>query len=262
MSNSMPEKDSENQNIPKNETDKPLIVGRRRVVFEEADSNRDWGEPTTQETVTELRRLASKFAAPFIAEHNFDSRIFDEATLQQLTDLINSHFVFQDHGSGIGTLPKQLQHYQSCHPEGFGILSGEEKKKLSQGLDCKMATTMVGLTVQHIAQHYDIDLEAYIIASSKGSHPSLIVEQEKTDGSKENFLVDFRTIPQNDDEIASQQFESFIEEEMWIANHARSTGKVRPLTITPEEGIKRTGKVKLALDVNGLNHLDQSFLND
>lgn len=210
---------------------KPLII-RRRVLHShfgldlpnKNNSDIDWGDPMSERTFDELVKFSQEQTSDFVKDYGGVLKIQDN-TIRAVADFANTKFSFRNQGTGIATLPKQLENYKTL-----------PSNEIAENLDCKFATVMTGLILQKLAQDKNHSLRLKIISKGSGvsPHPSLLVS---TNG--ENILVDFHT--------------------------DRDTGisgfTIRTLSSNGEQALNERA-ASVNLDLDGLRQLDEAFLKD
>ncbi len=230
-------------------------VAWRRVPIsadiEIVDSVADLGEPSSEKTIEELEALTAKLSESYTQKFGSIESV-DEDTLKKITGFVNQTFPFRSHWSGVSTLPKQIEYYNS-----------HQLEELPEGLDCKLATVMTGLLVSNLSIRSNIETQVFIASRYPkiDSHPSLLVEIPGNPEEGNLFFVDYHTERPPKDKVSAQEFSSEYEKDKYILENSKSGFTVKPLEETGKEVFRR-GAYKKPIVLETLRELDQTFLDD
>lgn len=136
-----------------------------------------WGPLSTQETVNQLHHVARMYVDDLNNDPLFATQELDEALLTRLAEKIAYDVPFYFQGSGVSTLPRQLNLFQSMQ-EAYkdGFLPEDARRTLMQGLDCKLPTVLLGFVIQEFVQRKGQAVIITLVQTGQsGVHPSLVV---------------------------------------------------------------------------------------
>ena len=219
-----------------------------------AQDIQEWGEPSSEATVVALRALSQQILTIFKERQGQSSSLAIDANLVSgLASLVEKEIPFFHQGAGVATLPRQIEHLARLRPALTDPVSAETRREIMRGLDCKLATVILGYALRALAdlsgQAVNIDLMTW----GNSAHPSLIVE-----AGESAFKVDFET--RRDSSYVAEQGRKIIAPAIF-REHTESVVSVKKLTKEESARYQAAPFVKRDLGLERLRQLDINFLN-
>lgn len=153
----------------------------------------EWGELSKEDTVTALKTLGQQVIGMFREKAGQEVESINADTISGLASVVEREIPFFHQGSGVGTIPRQIEHLNGLRPQLASPISEETRRKLMRGLDCKLPTAVLGYALHEIANSSGQAVMIYFLTHGRSSHPSLMVEIENGDQGKEVYKIDFQT---------------------------------------------------------------------
>lgn len=151
-----------------------------------------WGEFSKEDTMIALKALSQQIIGIFKERTGQQVEGINADTISGLTSIVEREIPFFHQGSGVGTIPRQIEHLNSLRPQLASPISEATRKEIMRGLDCKLPTVVLAYALQAIASDSKQDVNIYFLTRGRSSHASLIVEMGSGDQAKEAYKIDFQ----------------------------------------------------------------------
>lgn len=147
---------------------------------------KQYGELSSQNTVEQLQSIASATLHNFLAENSFDS--VNTEALTSLAQYVERQFPFFFQGSGVTTLPRQLENYHA-QPQPIDVLNQDIALQIKRNSDCKFPTSVLGFSLMELGRKLGENIYTKLLFYKRASHPSLLVRLP----SGKSVKIDYET---------------------------------------------------------------------
>ncbi len=220
-----------------------------------------WGELSTAQTLKDLQTIIESTLLETIDQTMSESlaslleisQVNLQKTVQSLSERVLALFPFQYQGSGVGTIPRQLEHYRKYQAQQVVAAELQTQADLKKGLDCKFPTVMLGLAIKLLAKN-DSNLGVSLLVRNKSAHPILLIES----ANHQPILVDFHLHQVGDGAIQTNSYQQDLAQ---YRHNTVAVAQSQPVKREKLQSVLARGRMtRLELDPQGLRSLDQLFI--
>ncbi len=144
--------------------------------------NEDLSKEAYQSVSSNIEKIADSIL-DLLPEKLIDPPSADERTIQALGLLIEEKLKFINHGTGINTLAKQAELFQT----------DSDQVVVDYQLDCKLPPIVLGFAAKRLYQKLGISKQIYFGLGTP-VHPHVLIETVRTDGITEFLDIDYNNL--------------------------------------------------------------------
>lgn len=219
-----------------------------------AQDLQEYGEPSNEGTVADLQALGQQALDVFKKERGESgSLVIDADLVLGLTSVVEREIPFFHQGSGVATLPRQIDYLTHLRPVLADPVSEKTRREIMRGLDCKLPTVVLGYALMAIAGANGGGDRVYLITQGRSNHPSLMVEADES-----VFKIDFQT---RRDSSAPKLKGSQILPPAVFREKTKSFARVQKLTQESLASYRAAPYIRYDLEEKSLRELDINFIN-